>query len=811
MKPIKPNKPDEQPGLFEPTPDAVAASPSPSPLPAAASSPVGAPSPATSEVRVQAAAPAPSAAPAAAFFAIHELIADELEHDDAHDDAHDTLDTINHDEYELADPGASAVVTSQTTTQPPTDSRTPSQPARPSAPTAHWPLQAHVDIDPEPMLMHESDRSCSAHDASHEHDHEHAHDHASSREHDHAHGPITSPAKRSAAASPDRPGNRSRTSLAGDDDVDLIRPPRRQGLTHDPDRAAKRVLVVGWVFVVFITLAMLALLGRVAQLQFNPPPRIAELIDTQKSTITVPGRRASLVDRMGRSMRSTQVAHKLFVDPKAIEDHSTFAEKLGYTLGIDPAQIDRKISERPDKSYVVIDRKVSDETLEKFSKLGKLPGVGLDPYLIREYPTGAVASNVLGFVGDEGKGLDGLERVFNKELTGKPGKLTFFRDVRHRAVWVDPKDYRFPTDGKSVRLSLDMVVQQIAEDELEAAVKQFNAKQGELIVMSPRTGEVLAMANYPTFDPEHMGKAKAEQWRNRCVTDVYEPGSTFKPYVWAAAVEQKIATPSEMIDCHGGYYVSPGGRHLRDAHGYGMLSWEEVLVKSSNIGMAQIGLRMGNKRLYHAVKSFGFGKLPGSGLPGEIKGIINPLNQWNPIFSPTSVPMGQEVAVTPLQMARAFCTLSNGGLSVMPTIRARDASDVAHTAPIVERVVSQRTAEITKAALRRVVTEGTGKLANSPYYELFGKTGTAQVPDKKHGGYLPGAYVGSFVCGAPLDDPQIVVICVVHLPEKSKGYYGGIIAAPAAKRVVEQTLVYMGVPPQQPDDDTMDQPKLVRH
>jgi cell division protein FtsI (penicillin-binding protein 3) len=797
MKPTKPIKSTDQPGLFEPAQEAS------------------------------------SAAGDAPFFAIHEFIDDSSAMGDAaHVDAaqHDAAlhDADQHDRdrdesfYELADAAADAaiVATGPQSAEP----RQTTPPSRPQAAVAQWPLQAHVDIDPEPMLMHDSDRG-GAQDPSLDHAHEsdHASAHSSSHDSSHAlkHDTTAQPAKRFAHAGAQRSSSnssstdRSRSSRSGggddDDDTDLLRPPRRQGFTHDADRAAKRVLVVGWVFVAFITLAMLGLLGRVAQLQFDPPPRIAELIDSQKSTITVQGRRASLVDRMGRSMRSTQVAHKLFVDPQAIEDYSTFAEKLGYTLGIDPAMIDRKISARADKSYVVIDRRVSDETLEKFSQLHKLPGVGLDPYLVREYPTGAVASNVLGFVGDEGKGLDGLERVFNKELTGTPGKLTFFRDVRHRAVWVEPKGYRSPTDGKSVRLSMDMVIQQIAEDELEATIKQFNAKQGEIIVMAPRTGEVLAMANYPTFDPENMGKAKADQWRNRCVTDVYEPGSTFKPYVWAAAVEQKIATPSEMIDCHGGYYVSPGGRHLRDAHGYGMLSWEDVLVKSSNIGMAHIGLRMGSKRLYHSVKSFGFGKLPGSGLPGEVKGIVNPLNKWNPIFSPTSVPMGQEVGVTPLQMARAFCTLSNGGLSVMPTIRARDASDVAHTAPIVERVVSKRTADITKAALRRVVTEGTGKLANSPYYSLFGKTGTAQVPDKKHGGYLPGAYVGSFVCGAPVDDPQVVVICVIHLPEKSKGYYGGIIAAPAAKRVVEQTLVYMGVPPQQSDDETMSQPKLVRH
>ena len=168
-----------------------------------------------------------------------------------------------------------------------------------------------------------------------------------------------------------------------------------------------------------------------------------------------------------------------------------------------------------------------------------------------------------------------------------------------------------------------------------------------------------------------------------------------------------------------------------------------------------------SKKLYQAITGFGFGRTTGSGLPGEIKGIVNPLKQWNPIFSPTSVPMGQEVAVTPIQMSRAFCTLANGGLSVTPSIRAREASDAGRTAPILERAISRKAADITKGALRRVVIEGTGKLANSPLYEIFGKTGTAQVPDRKNGGYLPGAYVGSFVCGAPLDDPQVVVICEI--------------------------------------------------
>lgn len=617
-----------------------------------------------------------------------------------------------------------------------------------------------------------------------------------------------------AAAIPARPGSRSALS---DEDVPFTRqsaavsrrwPFSRKPFVYDPERASRRVLLVGRFLVVLITLVLLGLLGRVAQLQTQPPPQITELINSQKSTVSVMGRRGNLLDRQGRVLRTTQVAKKLFVDPQSIEDYAGFAEKVGYTLGIDPVMIDRKISEGQDRQYIVLDRRLSDERLAKFSSIHRLRGIGLDPYLVREYPVGALASNVLGFVGAEGKGLDGLERVFDKELAGIPGRMTYYRDVRHRPIWIDPGGYLPPSDGESVRLSLDVIIQEIAENELKATCKEFGALQGEIIVMAPRTGEILAMANYPSFDPNRLDPTKPDLWRNRAVTDVYEPGSTFKPFVWAAAINWNIARPNEMFNCHGGYWVSPGGRHLRDAHGYGMLSWEDVLVKSSNIGMAQVGLRMGNKKLHQAITSFGFGKSSGSGLPGEVWGIVNPLKLWNPVYSPTSVPMGQEVAVTPLQMTKAFCTLSNGGLSVTPSIRARDAADAGRTAPIVERVVSRKAADITKATLRRVVIEGTGKLANSPHYELFGKTGTAQVPDRKSGGYLPGAYVGSFVCGAPVDDPQVVVICVIHQPDKRKGYYGGIVAAPAAKRVVEQTLLYMGVPPTQHEPD--DQPKLVR-
>lgn len=581
----------------------------------------------------------------------------------------------------------------------------------------------------------------------------------------------------------------------------------------DPAQGSQRVLLVGRIVAIVITIAMLGLIGRVAQLQTSPPPELGPLIGSQYSTTPLMGRRGSITDREGRILATTGLAHRLYVDPKRIADPGTFPEFLGFALGYDPAKIGKRLHELANKRYVVIDQKLDDEQLLKLESIRskadraraaaattntatvddvqwkRLAGLYTDLWLERQYPQGPVGGAIIGFVGQEGHGFEGAERIFNTQLTGKPGTLGYLRDAGHRPMDVNLAEYVQPVDGKPVRLSIDITIQAIAENELAKACQEFGAKTGEMVIMNPHTGEIIAMANYPSFDPNEVRTTHPDIRRNRCVTDPFEPGSTFKPFIWAAATEQGFARPEQMVNTDQSI-----GRPLRDTHDHGTISWAQVLIKSSNRGMAIIGQKMGNTKLYNAVKSFGFGEPTRSGFTGESRGIVNPLSKWNPKFSPTSVPMGQEISVTPLQLARAFCVFANGGYLVSPTIIAKDENDP-HAVTVVQRVLSPRTTQITKDTMRLVMTEGTGRMANSKQYAMFGKTGTAQVAKKNGGGYEPGAYNGVFVAGAPLDNPRLVVACVVHKPDARKGYYGGIVAAPAVMKTIDRTLNYMGVTP----------------
>jgi cell division protein FtsI (penicillin-binding protein 3) len=396
---------------------------------------------------------------------------------------------------------------------------------------------------------------------------------------------------------------------------------------------------------------------------------------------------------------------------------------------------------------------------------------------------------LIGFVGEEHRGLDGVEFMLDRVLRGTDGMLSCLRDARRRAVWINRDGYDPADNGHDVRLSIDLTIQTIAERALAEAVLEFQAEAGELVVMDARNGQLLALANYPFFDPADAGQVAAEARRNRCVTDPYEPGSIFKPIVWSAITQAGLADVAEKIDCtEAGFYVTAGGRRLHDSHGHGQLTWKGVLVKSSNIGMAIAGLRMDAARMHAAVGAFGFGQVTGSGMPGESVGIVNPVNRWNH-YSLTSVPMGQEIAVTPLQMVRAFSAFANGGLMATPSFLAAEADF-----PIYQRAINADTADLTRQVLRQVVTDGTGRRAHSDQYTIWGKTGTAQVPDRINGGYIDRTYTGSFVCGAPLRQPRIIVMAVIHRPDPKIGYYGGTVAGPACKRVVEQTLAYLGVP-----------------
>ncbi|MCC6682810.1 MAG: penicillin-binding protein 2 [Phycisphaeraceae bacterium] len=554
-----------------------------------------------------------------------------------------------------------------------------------------------------------------------------------------------------------------------------------------PTADARRVLKVGRFMVIGISVLFAVLLGRIVQLQLAPDPRLETRVDSQHSSATLSARRGALVDRHGRMLAVSRMAYRLFLDPKMIGDRNTFSERVGYELGYDPVDVEMIMSQKPGNRYISIDQRLSEDKLARFREL-KLPGVYVDPYVVRDYPYGQLAGQLIGFVGREGKGLDGLERELDPVLSGAPGRIVYARDAGGRALWIEADNYQPQHDGRPLRLSIDAMIQSIAERELAGAVEQYQAKAGQMIVMNPWTGEILAMANYPAFDPNDFSRAKPEDWRNRAVTDVFEPGSIFKPFIWSMATQLQAANPSEMIDTTtSGVWRSSKGRSLRDARGHGRIDWDHVLIESSNIGMAIVGQRLGAEKLHNIVRGFGFGQMTGSGLPGEISGVVHPLPKWTH-YSVTSIPMGQELSVTPLQITRAFCAIAADGMLVHPTIYATD-----HR-PEGQRVLTANIAAHTREVLGRAVSEGTGRKAQSDLYSLFGKTGTAQLPNFVSGGYYQDRYVSSFICGGPLEAPQLVVGCFIHEPDPSVGHYGGTVAAPAASRVIEQSLVYLGAP-----------------
>ena len=551
----------------------------------------------------------------------------------------------------------------------------------------------------------------------------------------------------------------------------------------------KRSVRVIYLVVAVVTLAMALLLGRVAQLQWQPPQRLADQLGDRKSTAKLVARRGALLDREGRHLAVSHIGYRLFVDPQLIEDHDAFAPELAHALGDNPVRIEQLISKRDHTRYVVVTENLTPRQVAAARALDQR-AIGIEPMPLRTYPQGPVAGQLIGFVGRDHDGLDGLEYAYNTTLAETTGNVRYTRDAARRPVWVQRDAYRPPAHGQDLRLSIDTIIQSITEQHLADSCTKYEAQSGEAIVMHAATGQVLAMANWPFYDPTTGGNTDAEHRRNRCVTDPYEPGSIFKPFIYAATLTAGKTDPTERIDCtEAGFWISPLGRHLNDDHAVGEVTSDEVLVHSSNIGMAKFGMRMGSQNLYHAVEQFGFGSLTGSRIPGESIGIVNPLKRWNH-YSETSVPIGQEIAVTPIQMVRAFAAFANDGLMPTPTLLAGD-----EQTPLYQRALDPGTTRHLRSVMRRVVTEARAQPhARSDRYRIWGKTGTAQVPDREKGGYIEDGITGSFVCGAPLNRPEIVVLVVVHMPNKKIGYYGSTVAAPYAARIVEDTLEYLGVP-----------------
>jgi len=568
---------------------------------------------------------------------------------------------------------------------------------------------------------------------------------------------------------------------------------------------AERVLAWGRLMLLVAALGLLAVLGRVVQLKLQPDPRLLGAVGSPISTRDEMSRRGDLLDRRGRVIATSTVGYRLFVDPAYLDDLPTIAVDIAAAIGGDPIEIDMKIHRHLYGRYVVVKQLLEDWQVDAIRR-ARLRGVGLEPRLVRHYPHGEIAAALVGRVGFEHTGLSGLEHRFNESLLPRGGKLCYLRDARRNPLWIEQDDYQPGQDGGDLHLSIDLVIQHIAEDRVNRAVQEHNAGGGRVVVLDCRTGEILALYDVlnprPGWDEHTRDPARAIDpalGRNRCVSDPYEPGSTFKPFIWSVATELGKASLEEVLPTPGGGgYRTSYGRVIRDAYYYGPSTWRRVLVKSMNSGMAIVAERMTHRQMQDAVKRFGFGQTTACGIPGETAGLVTKPRQWSK-YTQSSVAMGHEIAVTPVQMVRAFSAFARDG--TLPTLRLTAMSERDRRYRFIRRAVPESIAHTTRRVMREVMTDGSGRKAQSERYALFGKSGTAQLPKREGGGYYEDRYVASFIAGAPFRNPQIVVLCVIDDPDKSKGHFGGAIAGPVVRDVIDAVLHYLGVLPDTPDID----------
>ncbi|MGH9969137.1 MAG: penicillin-binding protein [Pyrinomonadaceae bacterium] len=560
-----------------------------------------------------------------------------------------------------------------------------------------------------------------------------------------------------------------------------------------PDASIRRALFVA----AFIVCWMIAISARLVYLQVSQHDELVERAHNQQQYALETGpQRGQLLDRQDRELaRSIQTA-SIFVDPAELETDADIvctAARVASVLGLDERALFNEMSQAKvgGRRFLWLARRLSAERAEKIRGFG-LPGVHFRSEPKRFYPNGSLASHVLGFVGLDGSGLGGVEQVYNEKISGEPGKLFLEKDSGGDAY----ESFEVPAKpGQTIVLTIDQSVQYRAEQALANAVKQSRAKSGTAIVLDPRSGEVLALANAPTFDPNNVGAVGPEARSNWAIQNIYEPGSTFKIISFSAAIEKGLAKPGDKIDCQMGA-ITVAGRVIHDHHSFGTLTIAEALAKSSNVAAIKLGLRVGDQTMHDYITRFGFGSRTGIELPGETAGLLRPVLRWQ-ASSIGSIAIGQEIGVTPLQMAAAFGVLANDGVGVAPhlvrEIRTPSGVSVYQSHPEQRRVVSSETAQALRRMLEGVTLNGTAKLAQLDGYTAAGKTGTAQKIDPKTKGYSSTKHVASFVGFAPVENPAVVIIVVIDEP--AGAYHGGEVAAPVFREIAEQILPDLGIAP----------------
>ncbi len=607
----------------------------------------------------------------------------------------------------------------------------------------------------------------------------------------------------------------------------------------------RRLLLISMVVV-------LGLAGMCARLVLIQVVRHEELknlaqVNTQKSLVREP-RRGEIYDARGNLLASSIFVKTVCANPELLLTHRALVAKtLAPILGVAPSALEERLQRRTRVNsrkdakqkmlpveYVVLKRKVREEEWSQIKKamlsldfavkessLTKKERRALKDLRtssifvdrvedqLREYPNNELAAHILGFVGMEevvtsagkvlrSEGKDGVELILNKTLGGVQGWRESKTDRRENELLAFREQDVAPQSGKNVALTVDLGVQDIVESEIAGAMEKLNPISIGVVVVRPKTGQILALSGRPTFDPNNPGDSTPEARRNRLIADTSEPGSTFKIVVVSGALSDHLVSPTDPFDCENGRF-SYAGKWLHDTHHYGVLTVDEIIAKSSNIGAAKIGIMLGAKRLHGHVMDFGFGQRTGIPLPGEVNGTVHPLHRWGKL-SISRVPMGHEVASTPLQTTMAMCAIANEGRLMRPMLVERILDDqgntVAHYSPqVVRQVVSPRAAkQMTEALMLAASPHGTGAKAALEHYTVAGKTGTARKAG--NGGYLVGKYFSSFIGFLPAEDPEICIGIFLDEPKTAGNvYYGGASAAPIFKAIAERAANYLNIHP----------------
>ena len=562
-------------------------------------------------------------------------------------------------------------------------------------------------------------------------------------------------------------------------------------------------------FLLLIIGAFLALGVRCFYLQyFQNEQYVGACLRQQRGLLTLWPQRGVILDCRGRVLAASNRIQTIFAEPRAISDPKETSNKLAEIVDMPAHEICMLITEGQNPGFVKIK---TDADVKECIAASRIYGVGVQSEWLRVYPMGHLAAHVVGFTSIDGIGWGGIELKYNRELRGSAAEEIFLADVFRRPI--RPKEQNgMLTDGTGIILTIDATIQKFARDALVKQYESYKAESAIAIVAEPESGAILALVSLPDFDPAYARSTDPNDFLNHAITDEFEPGSIIKPMVAAIALDAGAVNRVEKIFCENGSYYGKGfGRIGEYREGFGDLTVREIIVKSSNIGMAKIGQRLGRDKLQNGLAIFGFGKKAGEDLPGEADGLLRPASQWTG-YSVTRIPFGQEISVTAMQLVRAFCILANGGRLVRPyLVKAMVASDgriikVKQPTPPVGYVVKPEIAKwIVTEAMVGVINEGTGKRAKLEKWQLFGKTGTANIarsdspkagltePAYGRGGYSEDDYIASFVAGAPVEKPAIIVLVSIRKPNKrlGKGYTGGAVASPVAAEIVEKTLTYL--------------------